>query len=86
MSDQPCSDAALHASAKATNSAEALDAAHDRDALGLDASVCARTLTEYLRETYGDADAHEFESWFHREFGDPEPPTSRHVDDDPERS
>jgi len=75
MSGQPYSDAALHASAKATNSAEALDAAHDRDALGLDASVCARTFLDEIAEkletlpTEKTRSGDWFARWIRQEYG-----------------
>lgn len=44
---QPYSDRALEAASCQFGVPQALDAAHDREALGLDASVCAR---EFLNE------------------------------------
>jgi hypothetical protein len=70
----------------------ALDAAHDREALGLDASVCARVFLNEIVATiqgrWGGSDGvgDEWAAWLVSEFTKPDPPTSQHVDDDPERS
>jgi hypothetical protein len=80
MSGLLCSERALHAAESARqqddSTAEVMAAAHDREALGLDASVCARTfLTEIVEAVVdcGDVrprDAGAVAAWLRSEFGD----------------